>query len=89
MTTFAEHYVPRGPRVTINGVQYEITYGDGWALERDWNGVLVTYPVYVWRSVDEPDYTAPKHVSDACNERYALAYDFEQAERAAGRDPNP
>lgn len=88
MTTFAEHYVPSGPRVKVGGVEYEISYGDGVQSVRMWDEVFVG-PVYVWRCVDVPEYTAPKHVSDECNRVIDLQYEIESAERAAGWDPNP
>lgn len=71
------------PRVKVNGVEYTIRYGNGWARERTSWGVEIC-PVYVWCAVLDPEYSAPKHVSDKCNRVYELGCEIAEAERRAG-----
>ena len=79
------------PLVRLSDVAYVLDYGEGMTkpLCHTFGMVPVREPVYVWRCLEDLNYTAPYHVSEACWERLALSTEVAAAERAAGWDPNP
>lgn len=96
MQRFATHGIDRddrdwlrgNPHAWNNDVQYVLDMGDGFTvLHMPWG--LEEGPVWVWRCVEDLDYTAPKHVSDALDQQYEFTQELEAAERRAGWDARP
>lgn len=86
MIIIENHPDAYAPTVYINGVPYFISQGDGVV----WDRVFQAWDcVWVWRVVHLPEYTAPPHVSRACDAAYDLACEVARCESIAGWDPNP